>query len=336
MPVLYATTPGTRISLTSERLEIVQPPLDGSEPERVHSVHLRDVEQIVIASGCHITTPALSACVARGIPVVLLAGPTHVVGLCVPSPPLSPVRRQQYKVSLDVGAALAIARKLVRAKILNQRRVLQRLSANRPGAFVAEPIEKLRSLADSTEKATHMDILRGIEGAAAGLYYTVYGSFFPDHCPFEYRSRRPPHNAANALLSYAYTRLAVEVEVSLWLEGFDPAIGFYHEPDTGRPALALDLMEPYRAPLADALALDMISHKMLDPEEHFEPHNGGVFLKLDGKRRFFLNYEKRMTREFLDRTTGVRTTLRGAIQRDVQNLRLHLMEGKTFEPFLMP
>ncbi len=336
MPVLYATTPGTRISLTSERLEIAQPPLDGNEPERVYSVHLRDVEQIVLAAGCHITTPALSACVARGIPVVLLGGPTHVVGLCVPSPPLNPVRRQQYRVSLDVGAALAIARKLVRAKILNQRRVLQRLSANRPGAPVADPIEKLRSLADSTEKATNMDILRGIEGAAAGLYYAVYGSFFPDHCPFEYRSRRPPHNAANALLSYAYTRLAVEVEVCLWLEGLDPAIGFYHEPDPGRPALALDLMEPYRAPLVDALALDMISHKMLDPEEHFEPKNGGIFLKLDGKRRFFLNYEKRMTREFLDRTTGVRTTLRGAIQRDVQNLRLHLMEGKTFEPFLMP
>jgi len=336
MPVLYAIRAGTRISLAGERLEVSRPPVEDGQEETVQNVPLRDVDHLVLGRQIHITMPALATCLERGLPVIFMDGGTDVLGLCVPTPRHDVARRQQYRLSLDATAALTIARQIVQAKVLNGRRVLQRLAANRPDSAAADPIERLKRLAEAAEKASSVDILRGVEGASAGIYFATYGGFFPDHCPFEYRSRRPPHNAPNAVLSYAYTLLAAEAEAAIWQAGLDPCIGFYHEPEDRRPALALDLIEPYRAPLADALALDLISHKILDPDAHFEERDGGVFLNREGKARFFLNYEKRMTREFQDRRTGLRTTLRTCLQREAQALRLHLMEGRPYEPFVMP
>jgi len=137
------------------------------------------------------------------------------------------------------------------------------------------------------------------------------------------------------LLSYAYTLLAAETEAYIWMAGLDPAIGIYHETEDRRPALALDLIEPFRAPVADALALDLISHGTLDPSRHFVARDGGVYMNPEGKKRFFVAYERRMTREYLSRQTGLRTTIRAEMQRQAQTLRRHLLHAETFEPFRM-
>jgi CRISPR-associated protein Cas1 len=159
--------------------------------------------------------------------------------------------------------------------------------------------------------------------------------FFPDNAPFERRSRRPPHNAPNAILSYAYTLLSAEAEACLYAIGLDPALGFYHEPATGRPSLALDIIEPFRAPLADAMALDLLTHGILNPKAHFENRDVGVYLNVEGRKRFFVAYERRMEREFTSEQHGSRTVLRRELHNQCRAVKKAISQGEPFEPFLM-
>ena len=335
MPTLYVTTPGTRVSLCGELLEIELPPSEEA-PEGVRqTVALRDIEHAVLGRSIHITMPALAECLRRSIPVVFTSGEDDVLGLCFPAPPRNSGRLAQYGAALRSEIALAVARALVRAKILNARRVLQRLGANRRELASETAQKRLQVFADEAAAAATRDALRGLEGAAAGVYFEAYGGYYPETCPFGGRSRRPPLNAPNAILSYAYTLLAAEMEARVWMAGLDPVIGFYHETEDRRPALALDLIEPFRAPIADALALDLISHGTLHPEKHFESRDGGVFMNVEGKKRFFVAYERRMTRSFLSEQSGRRTTVREEMYRQAVALRQHLVNREAFEPFLM-
>jgi CRISPR-associated protein Cas1 len=196
-------------------------------------------------------------------------------------------------------------------------------------------LASLDELSGRCRTAETLDTLRGYEGTAAGRYFEAFGAFFPEHCPFEYRSRRPPHNAVNAILSFAYTMLCSELECHLHATGLDPAIGFLHEPADRRPSLALDLLEPFRAPVADALALDLVSHGQLKPKEHFETRDGGVFLNMEGRKRFFVAYERRLGREYHSEQTGVRTTLRAEMRRQAVVVKQAVLNDEVFEPFLM-
>ena len=223
----------------------------------------------------------------------------------------------------------------VEAKIQNSRRVLQRLAANREDLEITSLLLSLTQLAANCRFAVSTDTLRGYEGTAAGRYFECYGDFFPPDAPFERRSRRPPHNAANAILSFSYTLVATETESLLHGIGLDPAIGFFHEPAERRASLALDIIEPFRAPLADAMALDLLSHKVLNPKAHFEQRDGGVFLNAEGRKRFFVAYERRMEREFTSEQHGQRTSLRNELQRQCHAVKRAIMEGEMFEPFLM-
>jgi CRISPR-associated protein Cas1 len=253
----------------------------------------------------------------------------------MPPAPNSIARRAQYQRSLDSRFCLALAINWVEAKILNSRRVLQRLAANRKECDISEANNALGGLVQKAAESASIDTLRGYEGAAAGRYFETFAGFFPEDCPFEYRSRRPPHNAANAILSFAYTLIASEMECILHAAGLDPAIGFLHEAADRRPSLALDMIEPFRAPIADAMAIDILSHKMLKPKEHFEKREGGIYLNQDGRKKFFMAYERRMNREYVSEQTGLRTTVRGELRNQAVALKAAIMNEEPFIPFLM-
>jgi CRISPR-associated endonuclease Cas1 len=337
MPSLFLTTPGTRISLTSERLHLEFPATgehDAPAPPP-RDIPLHDIEQIVADERINLTTPALCECLRRAIPVVLLAHNQSVIGLCQAPAGSALVRVIQHRRAAEPGLALALAATLVEAKIQNSRRVLQRIASNRTGYDLDRPLTELEHLRRSCLDASSVAALRGYEGAAAARYFETYALFFPPDCPFPGRSRRPPLDPPNALLSFAYTLLATESQALVHTAGLDPAVGYLHEPDDGRPSLALDLIEPFRAPVADALALDLMGHGIVKPGEHFERRDGGCFLNLDGRRRFFTAYERRLEREFTSEQHGIRTSLRGELRRQVQNLKRTLTTNDVFEPFLM-
>ena len=301
----------------------------------MREIPLIDVEHVVVLETAHLTMAALAELMRRNISVVISATNDTILGLCLPPAPNSTVRLEQYRRAQDNSFALALAINWVEAKILNSRRVLQRLAANREQAQITADVLALSRLAELCQQAGSVDTLRGYEGTAAGRYFECYATFFPDEIPFERRSRRPPHNAPNAILSYAYTLLTAEAEACLHAIGLDPAMGFYHEPADRRPSLALDIIEPFRAPLADAMALDLLTHGVLNPRTHFENRNNGVYLNLDGRKRFFVAYERRMEREFRSEQHGNRTTLRSELLLQCRAVKKAITEGDPFEPFLM-
>jgi len=334
MPTLCLTTPGTRAHLVGERLRIELPPLDdvASAPR---DILLADIERVVVSDRCALTMPALGEFLRREIPVVITSGGERVLGMCLPPAPHSAARIAQYRCAGDSVFGIALSIAIVEAKILNSRRVLQRLAANREDSPVTGTLLCLAGLASACTRAVSVDILRGYEGTAAGQYFEAYGRFFPDACPFERRSRRPPHNAPNAILSYTYTLLAAEAESALHATGLDPAIGFLHETTDRRASLALDLIEPFRAPVADAMALDLLSHGTLHPTKHFESREAGIYLNPEGKKRFFVAYERRMDREFTSEQNGRRTSLRREIHSQALAIKCAVLSGEPFLPFLM-
>jgi len=342
MPTLYLTTPGTRAKLTSQHIEIESPSdpdsqtTNESEVTRpiLRRIPLHDIEQVVIETTASITIPALAAFAERSIPVVLVRSDGRAVALCLAPAPDLPTRLAHYQSRFNPGFSLGIAQLVVEAKIANSRRLLQRLASNRQQPAPAA-VDRLEPIRTSTLRCTSVESCRGYEGTAAGTYFEALASFFPAQAPFERRSRRPPLNAANALLSFGYALLTHEVSTALHAAGLDPALGYLHEPENGRPSLALDLIEPFRAAVADGLALDLLNHATVQVKTHFEPREGGIYLTLDGRRRYFTAYERRMDRPFTGDLTGERTTLRDEIRRQIYSLKRHLHGQGGFEPFIM-
>ena len=216
------------------------------------------------------------------------------------------LRRSQFKLADQEWFALALARRLVVGKIRNQRTLLQRNHV--------EPKEEtllgLKQMAERAERARQMDELLGIEGNAARLYFQdfagtiktdpalrdandVGGSHRQFRFDFAGRNRRPPRDAVNALLSLGYSLLVKDLTIACYAVGFDPYMGFYHQPRFGRPALALDLMEPFRPLIADSAALTAINTGMVTPQD-FVQAGPGVALTPSGRKGFFRAYELRM------------------------------------------
>ena len=186
----------------------------------------------------------------------------------------------------------------------------------------------------SLKTSQSIDELRGYEGASTARYFQAWASFLPEEFPFERRSTRPPLNAVNACISFGATLLYSEAVAFIHAHGLDPALGLLHTTENGRWSLALDLMEPFRPVLVEALALDLFNHQILNAD-HFEPRNGGVYLNEPGRKKFILQYERRMERQFLSECVEHRTTLRQQLEQQAVMYKAALEDAAKFEPFLM-
>lgn len=341
MPTACILQPGTSVRLTGERLSVEIPPTD-DEPATRREVPLRDVDRLIHSEQVHLSAPALAALLRADIPVSVLAGDGRFLGSFLP--PLNThaqARLRQYRCTLEPAFAREIAARLIAAKLYNQRRVLQRLKASReasdspvPAAELTATLAWLDAAFASIRASTTVDQIRGHEGATTARYFAAWAGFLPPEFPFERRSTRPPLNAVNACISFAATLLYNEMVAFLHAHGLDPALGCLHVPTDGRWSLALDLLEPFRPALVEALALDLFSHQILN-HAHFERRDDGVFLNDSGRRKFFLQYERRMERHFLSEAVSHRTTLRQQLEQQAIRFKAALEEPSTFDPFVM-
>jgi CRISPR-associated protein Cas1 len=217
----------------------------------------------------------------------------------------------------DVPANLEIVRGIVMGKISNQRAVLMRSLRDHgegsPADIRDKVIEATERMARILRRVAladqNLDTLRGAEGEAAALYFGVFDNLIrspDDEFRFHGRSRRPPLDAVNALLSFLYTLLTHDCRSAAESVGLDPAVGFLHRDRPGRPGLALDLMEELRPPLADRLALSLINRRQLRAKD-FETRDGGaVWLTDDGRKTVLAAWQERKKEErrhaFLEET----------------------------------
>jgi CRISP-associated protein Cas1 len=332
MPTAVVQQAGSTVRLISERLE-VRGRAEGGQQALLREIPIRDVERLILHEGCQISSEALARLFRAGVPVSLMAWNGNFLGAFSPAGNAhGRWRMRQYQRTLEAAFQLEMAGRIV-AKIYNQRRVLQRMAANRKMELTGD-LAYLESLLAQAGRSRTVDELRGYEGAASARYFEIWSGFLPEAFPFERRSTRPPHNAVNACISFGATLLYHEAVAFIHAHGLDPALGLLHATEDGRWSLALDLIEPFRAVLVEALALDLFTHGMLD-SRGFEPHEGGIYLSETGRRTFFLQYERRMERQFLSEHTGCRTTLRSSLEADATGFKAGLENAAKFEPFLM-
>jgi CRISPR-associated protein Cas1 len=334
MPTACILQTGSRVRLVSERLEVHGPNEETGRDELLRTIAIRDLDRLILREGAQISSEALAAILRASIPLSIMGWNGRFLGAF--HPPVNAHglwRLRHYQRSLEADFALAMGGRIIAAKIYNQRRVIQRLAANR-GQTLAADLGHLEALLAHAGRSRSIDELRGVEGASTARYFQTWATFLPEAFPFERRSTRPPHNAVNACISFGATLLYHEAVAFLHAHGLDPALGLLHATEDGRWSLALDLMEPFRPVLVEALALDLFSHGMLGAGD-FEPHDGGIYLADSGRRTFLLQYERRMERQFLSEHAGHRTSLRSELEAQATLFKAALEDPARFEPFLM-
>ena len=255
-------------------------------------LRIGDVAQLSLHGHAGVTTPCVMALLARGIPVVYRTANGYYAGQSVDlSGSLTAVRRAHYAAAAEPSRRLALARAVVKAKLTNARTLLRR---HEVGPIA---VGRLGVLAREAEVAPDHGALFGIEGSGAALYFAALPEMIARDCraafPFEGRRRRPPPDPLNALLSYLYAILVGECAAAVLAAGLDPTVGFLHSERAGRPALALDLVEPLRALIADPLALGLINRGELAPD-HFVREGVGVLLNDQGRRIVLRGLERRL------------------------------------------
>jgi len=261
MPTLYVTEPGAvvRRSVASLVVTVKRRRVDGTgrREEELAEVEPHRLEMIGLIGRAHITSDATRLCLEKGIAVSWFTRGGDFVGRLVPEiSRTADLRLAQYRLAHDGDAALALSRAVVGAKLRNAAAVLSALRANRPGrTTLGQAIHDLRVSAARCAEAKAVDVLMGIEGDGARVYFGALGDCFSGEISFGVRARRPPPDPANALLSFGYVLLGNMLASLLEARGFDPYLGFFHTVRSGRPSLALDLLEELRHPLVDRLVV---------------------------------------------------------------------------------
>lgn len=344
MPTLAITQDTISVRMEQSHLELINRPSSGDpedSPVRLH-VPLNDIERVVLVGCPGVSIAVFHRLLSLGIPVSFLSAHHRWLGALSSENPGNAERRLlQFRRFSDETFCLLVASELISCKIRNSRRVLQRLSA--PRGESADPRQirisgELEILQKRVEAVPgSMDELRGLEGFAAALYFERLQDFFPEDLPFVERSRRPPKNEANSLLSWTYSVVLGEIFSRIRVHGLDPYLGVLHSTSFQRPSLALDLLEIFRAPLCDMLVMHLFNHRILR-REHFQRSltEEGVYLKPESRALFFPSYEAAMSRMFMLKTGTQHTCFRSLIDQQVLMMIRVLEDRREYEFFCMP
>jgi CRISPR-associated protein Cas1 len=305
--VIVQTT-GSRIGVTGQSLNVKD-----SNGKKLEEIPLAGVESIAVVGNVQVSTQAITTLADRDIGIAYLTAAGRMVAWMDPMTSVSAaVRKAQVQIFENMEKRVELAKQLVIAKIKNQRTLLQRNASNLPGAAA----DAMTELAKRAERSTDIDSIRGFEGQAAALYFANFAQMIPGEMGVTFdangRQRRPPPDPINATLSFAYTMLAHECTTALRLARLEPTIGAFHSSRPGRPALSLDLMEPFRPLIADSIALTAFNRDELRPG-HFIQTASGSMMTDHGRRAFFSVYGRRMDDEVTHPVFGYKLTYRRMI-----------------------
>jgi CRISP-associated protein Cas1 len=285
---LYISEQGAVLRKTGERV-IVQ-----KRGEVLGDIPCLKLDTILLFGNIQVTTQALCEMLDHGIELALFTLGGKLRGqLTPPKAKNIPLRMRQYEISQDREAALGMAKAVVRGKVRNAAAVLRRYRNHHPEAFSLEDIRTVDDALVRADQASSLPELLGVEGIAAARYFRVLAAMVPPEAGFAGRNRRPPRDPMNALLSFGYVLVGNELQSLLDGMGFDPYLGFYHQVDYGRPSLALDLLEEFRAPLVDRFSANLLNLKVLQASDFAGTPERGVLLCHEALKRYFPAYGAR-------------------------------------------
>jgi len=304
---LYLTTEGSYVSRDHLNLKVEV------EKELKLTVPVHHLESVCVFGRCSFSSYALQLCWEHGVAVNYFSESGFLLGRWEGVPNSSVVlRRAQYRVADSAQAAASIARQCVAGKMQNSRQSLMRSARETGDELERERLQKcvegistlLRRLEHplayngdgANGDETELDRVRGYEGQAANLYFNVFDLHLRQQradFAFVKRSRRPPLDSINCLLSFIYALLRHDCIAALTATGLDPFVGYLHAERPNRPALALDLMEEFRPWLADRLAITLINRKQIAPDDFIQREGGAVEFTKEGRKAVITAYQAR-------------------------------------------
>lgn len=309
--VLYVSTPDSYLSLDGENIVVS---VEGVEKFRI-PVH--NIESIVCFGFMGASPALMGFCAKNGVGLSFISPYGKFLGR-VSGGVYGNVllRKRQFRMSENEADCLSIAINCLTGKVVNSRAVIERCirdhSENVNAGSLREASEYLRNGASQLQYCTTLDEIRGTEGDCARTYFGVFDELIlhqKEHFYMRGRNKRPPTDNLNALLSFLYTILAHDVQSALETVGLDPYVGFLHRDRPGRPSLALDLMEEFRAYLVDRLVLSLINRKQITSNGFNVKESGGVLMDDDTRKAVLIAWQKRkqekITHPFLNEKIDV-------------------------------
>lgn len=293
--VVHVIEPGTRVGRSGDQLKFEY--LENEKPTVF--LPINDVGQVVINGFAQISTQAIGLCNDEGIGIHYLSSGGGYMGSFQPAKRAAVQQKiRQFKALGDADVCLRLAKQLVECRTEMQRQVLMRsMRRDEENSHLERVVKQIKVLQGLASQANNLDRLRGFEGSIAALYFMSFGSLLskdvPPELSFSHRNRRPPKDRVNALLGYGYGMLLKDVVQAIHVVGLEPAFGFYHQPRSSAPPLALDLMEIFRVLLVDIPVITSINRQQWDASDDFVVTGHQVWLSDDGKRKLIGIYERR-------------------------------------------
>jgi CRISPR-associated protein Cas1 len=294
---LHVTSAKARVGRSGESLTV-------EAEEGKQRIPIEQIDSILIHGYGQISTQALHLCAYRDIGVNWLTFGGRFVAGTSASPGRVQQRLRQYRALSDEKLCLELSRRTVHAKIESQLRYLLRASrgdaANRQA--VQESIDRIREALRKLEQAANLDSLRGLEGIAAKAYFAALPSLLSSRCDRllvpNGRSKHPPQDRFNAVLSFGYGMLFALVHRTLLGVGLEPSLGFYHQPRSAAPPLVLDLVEIFRVPLVDIPTIGSVNRNQWDPAVDFTVAADHIWLSDDGRKKAIGLFEERLNENY--------------------------------------
>ncbi|MBN1138090.1 MAG: CRISPR-associated endonuclease Cas1 [Anaerolineae bacterium] len=337
MATMYVTEPGSRIEKEYRRILVIK------DDEVIKATPVDRLSEVVLVGrGVGATTPALHMLLEAGVGLTLISHGGELLGRLVPPTPKNiPARQAQYATARDPAFCLRVSQAIVAGKLRNSRAMARRVLRDRlaaggsDGEAARAHIAAIARCLKALPEAATLDTLRGLEGQAARAYFAVWGQAFSGELAFERRSRRPPQDPVNALLGLGYSLLTQNLATACEVVGLDPYDGFFHADKYGRPALALDLVEEFRAIVVDSLVRLLVNKRLLGAGDFVE-REGGVYLKRAGLRTFFAQYSHRLNARVIHPHYGRTLSYQQCFEVQARLLR-QVIEGQldAYPPFVV-
>lgn len=330
MANLYITEQNSILRKTGNRL-ILQ-----KENKTLLDVQCHKIDAVLIFGNVQFTTQAVNELCDQGIEMSILSRNCRLKGqISSPFTKNIELRLMQFKQYWNDNFRLDISKIFLEGKIQNSLNFIRRFAYNHPEIGLSEEISEILKRKKSIDAAEGLDQLFGIEGSASRAHFKALGKMVLKEFMFEHRSKRPPKDPVNALLSLSYTMIYNEISSLLDGLGFDPYLGYFHYPDYGRASLASDLMEEFRTPVGEGFTLNMINRGILKSKDFYTSPTGSVLLKRAALKRYFAEYETFLTREMEYPKAEKKTGFRKLFRFQAEKMAKAIQGTGSYTPFVL-
>lgn len=292
---LFVTQPDVYLSLDGDNIILLK------KKERLGRIPLHNIESIVTFGYTGASPALMGYCAERNISIVFLTmNGRYLARVIGQSRGNVVLRKKQYRISDNEECSALIARNFIIGKVFNNKWIIERMTRDHPMRIDVEQFKdtsaQLSLIIDEVMECSDLESLRGWEGQAAIAYNKVFNQMIlqqKEDFYFKLRTRRPPQDNVNAMLSFAYILLANDVTSALETVGLDAYVGFLHRERPGRASLGLDVMEELRGVFADKFVLNLINNRVINSNDFIKKENGAVLMKDEARKKFLSAWQRR-------------------------------------------